>query len=274
MKDEDMDIDDDELSVKLSDLSGMSELDGSEMLDSEGDEDLSELDSDDIDVLRSDSDSDSDDEKLEEQAKASKVKSVKRKPDQSEEEIEVEYENSKPTKRLRKDHEDSGPQTLPIRSTKGKYIPQEEETTPQRLKPTLSDLSEAEDEVTPNTLAVPQVARDMFGRRFGRPGVLEILEIENKFERIRVAKTEIADLGREITGDPEGSVSVVSTSETTPDLLMITQFKIQLLRRIHSLSQKKYSISKRKEDKPVYIDQTIRLFATLSLLTIFLDIIP
>jgi nucleolar complex protein 3 len=52
----------------------------------------------------------------------------------------------------------------------------------------------------------PPPTRDPLGQRFGRPAVRSVLEIENKAERLKAAKAEIAHLGREIIADPENSV--------------------------------------------------------------------
>jgi nucleolar complex protein 3 len=52
----------------------------------------------------------------------------------------------------------------------------------------------------------PPAPRDPLGQRFGRPAVRSVLEIENKAERLKAAKAEVAHLGREIIADPEHSV--------------------------------------------------------------------
>lgn len=51
---------------------------------------------------------------------------------------------------------------------------------------------------------------DPLGQRFGRPAVRQLLEIKNKKERVKRAREEIADLGREAsgTGEGEGGVSL------------------------------------------------------------------
>ena len=62
----------------------------------------------------------------------------------------------------------------------------------------------------------PEYKSDPLGQRFGRPAVRQLLEIKDKKERIRRAREEIADLGREAagTGEGEGGVSLCLLSNS------------------------------------------------------------
>lgn len=63
----------------------------------------------------------------------------------------------------------------------------------------------------------PEYKSDPLGQRFGRPAVRQLLEIKDKKERIRRAREEIADLGREAagTGEGEGGVSPLPLASKT-----------------------------------------------------------
>ncbi|KAK4700143.1 nucleolar complex protein 3, partial [Phenoliferia sp. Uapishka_3] len=100
---------------------------------------------------------------------------------------------------------------------------------------------------------------DPLGQRFGRPAVRQLLEIKDKKERVSRAREEIADLGRDASGTGEGEGGV------------------NLLKRLLSLTGPKFSSSsaaKSAGERPVMIDREIRIMAMISLLAVFVDIVP
>ena len=93
-----------------------------------------------------------------------------------------------------------------------------------------------------------------FGARFGRPSILSILEMSSRSQRLSAAREEIAQLGREIVGEPELGVNH--------------------LRRLQGFTSSTFVPSGSKKDEGIIVETPIRGLAMLSLLAVFLDIIP
>ncbi|GAA5961792.1 hypothetical protein JCM8115_001421 [Rhodotorula mucilaginosa] len=105
----------------------------------------------------------------------------------------------------------------------------------------------------------PEYKSDPLGQRFGRPAVRQLLEIKDKKERIRRAREEIADLGREAAGTGEGEGG------------------LNLLRRLLSLCGPKFhssSAARSAGEKAIFVDREIRIMAMVSLLAVFIDVVP
>ncbi|GAA5990059.1 hypothetical protein JCM10908_005802 [Rhodotorula pacifica] len=105
----------------------------------------------------------------------------------------------------------------------------------------------------------PEYKSDPLGQRFGRPAVRQLLEIKDKKERIRKAREEIADLGREAAGTGEGEGG------------------LNLLRRLLSLCGVKFhssSAARSAGEKAIFVDREIRIMAMVSLLAVFIDVVP
>ena len=132
----------------------------------------------------------------------------------------------------------------------------------------------------------PEYKSDPLGQRFGRPAVRQLLEIKDKKERIRRAREEIADLGREAagTGEGEGGVSLcLSKSENLsrhPSAVLTlarTRSQLNLLRRLLSLCGPKFhssSAARSAGEKAIFVDREIRIMAMVSLLAVFIDVVP
>ncbi|GAA5832370.1 hypothetical protein JCM11251_006425 [Rhodosporidiobolus azoricus] len=120
-----------------------------------------------------------------------------------------------------------------------------------------SDEEEEEEEERPKK--VQEYKSDPLGQRFGRPAVRQLLEIRNKKERVQRAREEIADLGREAAGTGEGEGG------------------LNLLKRLLSLCAPKFnssSAARSAGEKPVMVDREIRIMAMVSLLAVFIDVVP
>ncbi|GAA5888667.1 hypothetical protein JCM6882_009042 [Rhodosporidiobolus microsporus] len=120
-----------------------------------------------------------------------------------------------------------------------------------------SDEEEEEEEQRPQR--VQEYKSDPLGQRFGRPAVKQLLEIRNKKERVQRAREEIADLGREASGTGEGEGG------------------LNLLKRLLSLCAPKFnssSAARSAGEKPVIVDREIRIMAMVSLLAVFIDVVP
>ncbi|ORY65638.1 CBF/Mak21 family-domain-containing protein [Leucosporidium creatinivorum] len=105
----------------------------------------------------------------------------------------------------------------------------------------------------------PEYRSDPLGQRFGRPAVRQLLEIKDKKERVGRAREEIADLGREASGTGEGEGG------------------LNLLKRLLSLTAPKFSSSssaKSAGERPILVDREIRIMAMVSLLAVFVDVVP
>lgn len=130
----------------------------------------------------------------------------------------------------------------------------------------------------PETRKEVEYRSDPLGQRFGRPAVRQLLEIKDKQERVSRAREEIADLGRDAsgTGEGEGGVSSGETGLCAP--LLTTPFaQVNLLKRLLSLTGPKFSSSsaaKSAGERPVMVDREIRIMAMISLLAVFVDIVP
>lgn len=98
----------------------------------------------------------------------------------------------------------------------------------------------------------PLPRSDPFGGRFGRTPLATILNLPSKSQRVTAAREEIADLAGQIVADPELSSGP--------------------LKRLVGLAGK--SLKSDGVKKPVKVEDPIRAMALLSLLAVFLDIIP
>ena len=93
-----------------------------------------------------------------------------------------------------------------------------------------------------------------FGARFGRPSILSILEIPSRPQRLQAAREELAQLGREMMAEPE--------------------LGMNLLRRLLGFALPKFLPTGAKKNEGITVDTPIRSLAMLSMLAVFLDIIP
>lgn len=132
-----------------------------------------------------------------------------------------------------------------------------------RSTETLDVAPDSEDDFTEEEEAKPKKEKeyrsDPLGQRFGRPAVRQLLEIKNKKERVQKAREEIADLGREAAGTGEGEGG------------------LNLLKRLLSLMAPKFnssSAAKSAGEKAIIIDREIRVMALVSLLAVFIDVVP
>ena len=132
-----------------------------------------------------------------------------------------------------------------------------------RSTETLDVAPDSEDDFTEEEETKPkkekEYRRDPLGQRFGRPAVRQLLEIKNKKERVQKAREEIADLGREAAGTGEGEGG------------------LNLLKRLLSLMAPKFnssSAAKSAGEKAIIIDREIRVMALVSLLAVFIDVVP
>lgn len=117
------------------------------------------------------------------------------------------------------------------------------------------DETESEDEETlARRQRKAQPKPNPYGARFGRPSVSSVLEIEDRVERIMAAREELATLGREIVGEPE--------------------LGMNLLRRLLSFTERKFMLPGMRREEGLPVDIPIRSLAMLSLLAVFLDILP
>ncbi|SCZ87624.1 BZ3500_MvSof-1268-A1-R1_Chr2-2g05090 [Microbotryum saponariae] len=282
--------DDDDLSVMseldegtISTMSEMSDLDDEddEGLWSEDDDDDDEDDSEEGDVTEwggiaddghvevsasedEDEDEDEDDEEDEEDASnvpeekdydsdednvdAIPLPRKRAKPTRPEDDLEAVWERRpkppKPPKEL--------PTKLPIVQN-GKVIRSKE-----TLEGARADEEEDEEEPEPRR-SEPEYRSDPLGQRFGRPAVRQLLEIKDKKARIAKAREEIADLGREASGTGEGEGG------------------LNLLKRLLSLTGPKFSSSSSARsagERPILVDREIRVMAIISLLAVFVDVVP
>jgi nucleolar complex protein 3 len=165
-------------------------------------------------------------------------------------ELEAAYEARRP---LKKAEPKSKPTKLPTIEN-GKVV---KSTETLDVAPDSDDDFTEEEEVKPKK--EKEYRSDPLGQRFGRPAVRQLLEIKNKKERVQKAKEEIADLGREAAGTGEGEGG------------------LNLLKRLLSLMAPKFnssSAAKSAGEKPIMIDREIRVMALVSLLAVFIDVVP
>jgi len=132
-----------------------------------------------------------------------------------------------------------------------------------RSMETLDVAPDSDDDFTEEEETKPKKEKeyrsDPLGQRFGRPAVRQLLEIKNKKERVQKAREEIADLGREAAGTGEGEGG------------------LNLLKRLLSLMAPKFnssSAAKSAGEKAIIIDREIRVMALVSLLAVFIDVVP
>ncbi|GAA5998501.1 Noc3p [Rhodotorula paludigena] len=215
-------------------------------LDSEDDEeDEDEGDLSDADDL---SDPDDTDPSLTRAAKKAK----KRAPSSDLDDLEAKYEAARPLKKIKTPK--ALPTKLPIIEN-GKVVRSAE---PLSNVP-VEDSEDSEDEEEEERRPTQEYKSDPLGQRFGRPAVRQLLEIRDKKERIRRAREEIADLGREAAGTGEGEGG------------------LNLLRRLLSLCAPKFnssSAARSAGEKPILVDREIRIMAMVSLLAVFMDVVP
>ncbi|BGP09476.1 hypothetical protein JCM10049v2_005347 [Rhodotorula toruloides] len=179
-------------------------------------------------------------------------KAKKRAASEDADDLEARYEASRPLKKVKEPK--ALPTKLPIIEN-GKVVRSGEVL--EGAQATESDEEEEVEEKKPRK--VQEYKSDPLGQRFGRPAVRQLLEIRNKRERIQRAKEEIADLGREAAGTGEGEGG------------------LNLLKRLLSLCGQKFSSSSSARsagEKPINVDREIRIMAMVSLLAVFIDVIP
>ncbi|GAA5871999.1 hypothetical protein JCM16303_000940 [Sporobolomyces ruberrimus] len=165
-------------------------------------------------------------------------------------ELEAAYEARRP---LKKAETKAKPTKLPTIEN-GKVV---KSTETLDVAPDSDDDFTEEEEVKPKK--EKEYKSDPLGQRFGRPAVRQLLEIKNKKERVQKAREEIADLGREAAGTGEGEGG------------------LNLLKRLLSLMAPKFnssSAAKSAGEKPIMIDREIRVMALVSLLAVFIDVVP
>lgn len=135
--------------------------------------------------------------------------------------LESKYEASRPLHKVKE------PKALPTKLptiVNGKVVRSNEVLDGAPVE----DSDEEDDELLQEeerSQQAPEYKSDPLGQRFGRPAVRQLLEIKDKKERIRRAREEIADLGREAagTGEGEGGVSpALSSSETHSRPVILT----------------------------------------------------
>ncbi|GAA5841831.1 hypothetical protein JCM3766R1_005584 [Sporobolomyces carnicolor] len=165
-------------------------------------------------------------------------------------ELEAAYEARRPSKQA---EPKAKPTKLPTIEN-GKVVKSTE---------TLDVAADSDDDFTEEEEVKPkkeeEYRSDPLGQRFGRPAVRQLLEIKNKKERVQKAREEIADLGREAAGTGEGEGG------------------LNLLKRLLSLMAPKFnssSAAKSAGEKPIMIDREIRVMALVSLLAVFIDVVP
>lgn len=165
-------------------------------------------------------------------------------------ELEAAYEARRPSKQA---EPKAKPTKLPTIEN-GKVVKSTE---------TLDVAADSDDDFTEEEEVKPKKEKeyrsDPLGQRFGRPAVRQLLEIKNKKERVQKAREEIADLGREAAGTGEGEGG------------------LNLLKRLLSLMAPKFnssSAAKSAGEKPIMIDREIRVMALVSLLAVFIDVVP
>ncbi|SGZ26185.1 BQ5605_C024g09854 [Microbotryum silenes-dioicae] len=241
----DDDDDDDEDATERGGIAddGQVEVSGSEDEDEDDQED--EEDEGDASDVSEEEDYDSDEDNVD----AIPLPRKKVKPTQPEEDdLEAVWERRpkapKPPKEL--------PTKLPIVQN-GKVIRSKE-----TLEGARADETEDEEDPEPRR-SEPEYRSDPLGQRFGRPAVRQLLEIKDKKARIAKAREEIADLGREASGTGEGEGG------------------LNLLKRLLSLTGPKFSSSSSARsagERPILVDREIRVMAMISLLAVFVDVVP
>ncbi|GAA5820622.1 hypothetical protein JCM3770_003556 [Rhodotorula araucariae] len=205
--------------------------------ESDDDDELSEEDASDVE----------EDPALSRAAKRGK----KRAPSTDADDLEARYEAARPLKKVKE------PKALPTKLptiVNGKVVRSAE---PLSNAPIAESESEEEEEQRPRNQQ--EYRSDPLGQRFGRPAVRALLEIKDKRERVTRAREEIADLGREAAGTGEGEGG------------------LNLLKRLLSLCAPKFnssSAARSAGEKPIQVDREIRIMAMVSLLAVFLDILP
>ncbi|CEQ41560.1 SPOSA6832_03304 [Sporobolomyces salmonicolor] len=267
----------------MSDMSDMSDLDGDEDDDEEGlwsdeDEDGAEgengeelaFDSDeDLSAGEDDSgssvfdsgadlDDDDDDDLSDDEEALLQPPQKKKKVPSNADALEAAYEARLPSKTAREPK--ARPTKLPTIEN-GKVVRSAEPLHDRSPSPDF-DEEEEEDE---KPRKAPEYRSDPLGQRFGRPAVRQLLEIKDKKERVRRAREEIADLGREAAGTGEGEGGVRLS------------LLLNLLKRLLSLTGPKFnssSAAKSAGERPIMVDREIRIMAMVSLLAVFIDVVP
>lgn len=174
--------------------------------------------------------------------------------------LEKAYESRPRRPAQPKDRAEDSEKRLPVRLANGEIqrFPAENGGKPSRvILPRLAasvSPSEASRSPSPDEGRPPQPLprSDPYGSRFGRTPLSTILTLPSKAERFAASREEIADLAGQIVADPEMSGS--------------------LLKRLVGLGGKSLKTDGTK--KPVKVEDPIRTLALLSLLAVFLDIIP
>ncbi|GAA5866397.1 hypothetical protein JCM8547_000765 [Rhodosporidiobolus lusitaniae] len=244
--------DDDEEGLWSDEEDGEGEEGGEPALDSE--EELGSLGSDEGDEEDGSSvfDSDLDNSDIDGEAALARVSAKEKKPRADVDALEAAYEARLPSKKLKE------PKPLPTKLptiVDGKVVRSAEPLSLSAFPP--SDESEPEEEQPKKK--EKEYRSDPLGQRFGRPAVKQLLDIKNKKERVQRAREEIADLGREAAGTGEGEGG------------------LNLIKRLLSLCAPTFnssSAARSAGEKPVVVDRDIRIMAAVSLLAVFIDVVP
>ncbi|MBW0465220.1 hypothetical protein O181_004935 [Austropuccinia psidii MF-1] len=179
--------------------------------------------------------------------------------------IEENYYATKRPKHAPSDSDDSDAESietkLPIRNADGtlQRFPKPAKSVRNRVvkSPTLDKLPLVGKESNPPPTVNPKTKIDSsLGSRFGRQALSDLLSPTHSLKsRIQSAKLEIAELSQEALADPEMSLGSI--------------------KRILAMSCPTLSLPHEKlSGQKIKIDAPVRMMAILSLLTIFLDIIP
>ncbi|GAA5883354.1 hypothetical protein JCM3774_002033 [Rhodotorula dairenensis] len=201
-----------------------------------------------------DDEAEEEDEEAEDLSRAAK-KAKKRAAAADLDDLESKYEASRPLHKVKEPK--ARPTKLPT-IVNGKVV----RTNEVLDGAPVDDSDEEDDELLQEeerSQQAPEYKSDPLGQRFGRPAVRQLLEIKDKKERIRRAREEIADLGREAAGTGEGEGG------------------LNLLRRLLSLCGPKFhssSAARSAGEKAIFIDREIRIMAMVSLLAVFIDVVP
>ncbi|GAA97749.1 uncharacterized protein L969DRAFT_97437 [Mixia osmundae IAM 14324] len=219
-------------------------------------------DSDDELSLMSDIDDDSDEDMSDPESLASEDEDISldselsgdedSEEEMSEHESDIERDFEERYAKRRPDEQQVRNQRLPVIS--GKQIQRRERSTSpdaaadSKSRATFEAQSDTSEEAPPEPVPV----MNPFGARFGRPAVQAVLEIDDLKARILAARVEIAQLGRDIISDPEQSLN--------------------LLKRLLSFAAPSFKVPATQQS--LKVPPAIRVMAIMSLLAVFLDIIP
>ncbi|CAA7271730.1 unnamed protein product [Cyclocybe aegerita] len=164
---------------------------------------------------------------------------------------EMSYETQPRKRRPSWDEEENAiVRRLPIKLADGKI----QDTGRKEFRTVVSDResSEESDGSEPEEEEAERIDDVSTGARFGRPAVVDVLQIKSRKQKVEAAKNQIAGICQEILADPENSLG--------------------LLRRLHTFALSTVATPTHPDHVPN--DPIVRQLAILSQLAIFKDIIP